>query len=88
MSPRVQALWERLTPAHQALLIQLMECLARLDTPTASAQTAHNLAELLAAWVAEDAALTPAEAAAAELEWRDIQAALNRNRAPEPPLFP
>ena len=89
MPPTLQALWEQLTPAHQTLLAQLMAALAAVDTPTPAApQATDDLAALFAAWEAEDAAMTPEEIAAAEAEWRDIQDALNRNRAPEPPLFP
>ena len=88
MPPTLQALWERLTPAHQVLLAQLMAALAAVDTPTPAApQATDDLAALFATWEAEDAAMTPEEIAAAEAEWRDIQDALNRNRAPEPPLF-
>jgi hypothetical protein len=88
MSPTMQDLWERLTPEHQTLLTQLMESLAALDSLSRPAGTPDRLSKLFAAWEAEDATLTPEEIAAAEAEWRDIQAALNRNRAPEPPLFP
>jgi hypothetical protein len=88
MSPTMQDLWKRLTPEHQAQLTQLMESLAALDSPSRLGGTPDDLSKLFAAWEAEDAALTPEEIATAEAEWRDIQAALNRNRAPEPPLFP
>jgi len=64
-----------------------MASLAALDTPALPARAADDLAALVSTWEAEAAALTSEEVAAAELEWHDIQAALNANRAPEPPLF-
>jgi len=87
MPPTIQTLWDQLTPEHQALLTQLVESLAALDRDLAQAP-AKSLGALLAAWEAEDSALTPEEQEAVAHDWRIMQEDLEAHRLSNRPLFP
>jgi len=72
------------------MVSELIQSLAAIDSQLTNHQPSQNTdaLTLLKTWRAEVDAMTPKEAAAADADWAHLQAALNANRAPEPPLFP
>jgi hypothetical protein len=75
-------------PLTEYALRRLLGDLPEKELPAPDAEN-QALMELLRRWREEDDAMTPEEAETAEMEWEELKANLNANRAAtgEEPLF-